>query len=727
MAAWLAKALDLYPADERFHLAVESLLSPGVTAERLAVLTRAFAEVPSARVACRLAMAHSDAGDHASAAAFFATAEEWECNDSGEETVIATIRTLRVGQLIRAGDGQGALALAKAIDAVGHDTLAGPRARLAAACATGDAALVSTHGKVFIAVLEDNPGIPEDEMLWNEVTFLNGPHWTSGEYSLDAPDLLAHRNVLLHADDNTVRALMQYLFAERDSRVADPDEEGSTDWPAVAAVLGDAATRVSVPRIRLFDASVRLRLKGAKWRVVGRQWMEAKIAVAETESSDAAPGIDGYLVANIRRASTFLKGVVDGLRAAAPAPHAFDALSEGLDELRMHAWVATEMADIMALVGTTDLRPRAQFALGYALAARREAAGALTAYLRVLDTEPDHVTAIFNPLLLCRSPAEADALRRLCGFVDGLGADSVTDEWRGKVSSALERALKACVPAEVPGSPMALMLADFPRLRSDVPTPEAVPLRGVIALIALVRSAPPDVDLLLLRPFPMGTTVFSPTRASRHLSFDAMRTGLVTVGEPTPAEAVSATGEQWSITPDSMWWRLSPAAFAFIEEARSLGSVGAWPDAWQRVAPGLARMIAADECMQYVEYLCEERRWPLPSGKEKLQTLLNDIIARYSVAQAYYLFYIAVMAASDRKETQGLTGQHASNLLVYIAADRFERAKTGKYGEVPPGSWRKHTYPRSALSLALWSDLLDAGDAGFEQQVDDALGLTEPG
>jgi hypothetical protein len=521
---------------------------------------------------------------------------------------------------------------------------------------------------------------------------------------------------------------MQYLFAAYDSRVAGPDgEEDSIEWPAVAGVLGDAATGVSVPRISLFDASVRLRLKSEKWRVVGRQWIGAKIAVAEAESSDAAPGIDGYLLANIRRAATFLKGVADGLRDTAPAPHAFDALSEGLGDVRMHAWVAAEMADIMALVGKSDLRPRTQFALGFALAARRDTEGALVAYLRVLDTEPGHVTAIFNALLLCRSPKEADALRRLCGFVDGFGADRATDEWRGKVSSALERALKACVPAEVPGSPMALMLADFPKLRSDVPVPDAVPLRGVIALIALVRSAPPDGDLLLLRPFTTGTTVFSPTRASRHLLFDALRTGLVTVGEPTPAEAVSATGEQWSITPDSMWWRLSPAAFAFIEEVRSLGAIGAWPDAWQRIAPGLARMIAADECMQYVEYLCEERRWPLPSGKEKLQTLLNDIVARYSVSQAYYLFYIAVMAASDRKEAQGLTGQHASNLLVVIAADRFERAKAGKYGDVPPGSWRKHTYPRSALSFALWSDLLDAGDAGFEQQVDDVLGLAQPG
>jgi hypothetical protein len=82
------------------------------------------------------------------------------------------------------------------------------------------------------------------------------------------------------------------------------------------------------------------------------------------------------------------------------------------------------------------------------------------------------------------------------------------------------------------------------------------------------------------------------------------------------------------------------------------------------------------------------------------------------------------MAAADRKARMGLTGQHASNTLVVAAAARFESAKAGKYGDKITAFRRSHAHPRSALSLALWSDLLDLGDAGFDQPVGELLGLS---
>ncbi|MDF4024637.1 hypothetical protein P3W24_06660 [Luteibacter sp. PPL201] len=727
----LARAARLYPDDERFPLAVDHAYPRDATASRLEVLSAAMARVPSARLATRLAFVHSANGNESGAATCFQTAETMEATASGDAVTISQLRLLRVEQLLRHGDGQAALALASTVGDIGRDRLSGPRARLAAACLMQDASLIATHGHALIDAFEISPHATEAEVLRDEVMFIEGPGWTDREVSSDLPDLHACRTTLLASEDARVRGWMQYLFAEHDYRSEENESDGEdaveTDWAALSTTLKDAAQVTASPRVALFDASVRLRLKKSNWREVGRDWVRARVAVEEAGVIDAAPAIEALLTKNIPRARTFLRGVAEGLRAVAPAPATFDALDEALGDVRLHPDLAYEMAVVLQLVGVQDLRAQPQFALGYALALKGDAQGALQAYARVLEAEPGDVSAIFNSLLLCKTPAQADVVRQLSGLVDALDDEATTCEWRGKLAVALERAMKACAPADVPGSPMALMLADFPKLRADVPAPETLSLRGVIALIALARAAPPDGDLLLLRPLPMGTTLFSPTRATWHLLFDALRTGLVTVGGPTPADAVAATGDQWTIFPERIWWRLSPAAFAFIEEARSLGSVDAWPEAWQRLAPGLARLIAADECMQYVEYLCEQRRWPMPSGKEKLQTLLNDIIAQFSVSQAYYLFYISVMAASDRKEAQGLTGQHASNLLVVIAADRFERAKAGRYGEAPPTSWRRHTYPRSALSLALWSDLLDMGDMGFERPVGDALGMAQPG
>jgi hypothetical protein len=676
-------------------------------------------------MACRLAEVYNELGDHQGAAGYLAIAEEMETEHSADAATIAALQIVHVEQLIRHSDGHGALALARDIGSVGHDKLAGPRARLAAACVTGDDTLIALHGREFVTALESGGDIEGYGVLWDEVVFIEGPYWTGREDCQDTPDLSAHRAALVACNDHGVRSWMRYLFAVRDQREQSPDDdEAAVDWASIADVLGDTALRVDVPQIVLFDTSVRLRLKGEKWRELGRRWIEAKVAVEQSGRADLSPAIDDVLLADLRRAATFLRGVRDGLEAGAPAPFAFDAIHGGLGQVRLETSVNVQMADIMRVIGQSDLGGRAQFALGYALHGTRETPEALAAYGRVLDGEPGDTSAIFNSLLLCKSPAQAETVRRMAGLVDGLDPESATDAQRQQLADALHRATKACMPAEVPGSPLSLMLADFPRLRHDAPVLDTVSLRGIVALTALLRSAPVDGDALVLRPLTQGTTLFSPTPALRPLLFAALGTALVMVGESTPAEAVVARPDGWGCHLPQLWWRLSPVAFDVIADARSLRPASSWPASWQRQVLDLAREIAVGECVQYVEFLCEDRNWPAPAAKERLQDLAREMIDRYSVSRAFYLFYLGAMGAADRKERMSQSAQHASNTLVVVAADRFGNAKNGKYGIDLKAFRRSHLHPRSALSMALWSDLLDLGDAGFDRSVADALGLS---
>ncbi len=200
-------------------------------------------------------------------------------------------------------------------------------------------------------------------------------------------------------------------------------------------------------------------------------------------------------------------------------------------------------------------------------------AEAREAYARVLEEQPQHRAAIFNSLLLCKSPEEGHLLDNLGTLVAQYPAEN--EEETKKLTDALNSARLRCedqsatkrrvIQAELSKLPV-LMEADV--------VPGDISLRAAVALLALFRCAKAEPGDTELPPFDGSDTPFAPVVSNRRVLFDLMRTGLVAVDPRTSTDAFSVKDGEltgWIFGP--VRWRLAPATELLVEHIRALNGV----------------------------------------------------------------------------------------------------------------------------------------------------------
>ena len=143
-----------------------------------------------------------------------------------------------------------------------------------------------------------------------------------------------------------------------------------------------------------------------------------------------------------------------------------------------------------------------------------------------------------------------------------------------------------------------------------------------------------------------------------------------------------------------------------------------WPAPWLRDALSLAKDIGKGEVEAYIRYLAGDRGWADPDDDD-LGALADALLLDVSVSEAYYLAWLGAMSASDHKQRYPTNAQQAANIMVKRTGQKLESVRAKK---LPPKSYdRPWQVPRSAMSRALWEDLLNMGDEGFTRRVDDEL------
>ena len=137
-----------------------------------------------------------------------------------------------------------------------------------------------------------------------------------------------------------------------------------------------------------------------------------------------------------------------------------------------------------------------------------------------------------------------------------------------------------------------------------------------------------------------------------------------------------------------------------------------WPDNWHAQWPALWQRIALEESLEYLLMSLEDHGFSFTPG-EKTILVLKNVLAGFSVSQAYNMIWRAARDAAAFYVRENVPKKHAANTVVGSIQRYAERAKAEgwevkKYG-------RDRRCPQSLISQVLFNTVLQIGDDGFNE------------
>ncbi len=453
------------------------------------------------------------------------------------------------------------------------------------------------------------------------------------------------------------------------------------------------------------------------WRGMGRDWMGACMALPVDR--EAPPWWRSLDLDTFGYGKVALKALFTGMADALDAlTHSQDADALFADELRDHLLDPA----LRPLFRRLALRIHAEYrtattefdaGLGEDWAGARKAAN--EHYLASLEKGTPFFSPIFNLLLNCSKPADAGVLAKVTPFAEGYAGD---EEEMAKIGLELARARIDCAdPGVLARQIITQELQRYAPLIDTTPAAGRVSLRDLVAMLALHRAAGASVGDLVLEPFGITGTVFSPVLNGERVLFRLLGAGWVGVDGRTSLEAFGVEKERVSAYRFAkVRWQVAPAAVMMLHKAMDRAKRRPWLKGWLQDLLPLATELAIAECETYIDHAATERRWPTEVDRSLVRSLCRDLVEQVSVSESFYLIYLGAMAASDQRARLPINDAQASHNMVIAI-----RRKLDRYLAEP---WplkrfdRPHALPRSAMSLALFEDILCLGDAGFHQRLD---------
>lgn len=128
----------------------------------------------------------------------------------------------------------------------------------------------------------------------------------------------------------------------------------------------------------------------------------------------------------------------------------------------------------------------------------------------------------------------------------------------------------------------------------------------------------------------------------------------------------------------------------------------------------LARELSLLECLGYLEYVVAEHQLSFTAG-EKTKIVLNQVLDKFSVAQAYNLIWRAAKDAAAFYMRSGVNRKHAANTIVGNIQRQLDRAVANNW-EINPFR-RNYDKPQSILSQVLFNTCLRTDDGGFSEPL----------
>lgn len=210
---------------------------------------------------------------------------------------------------------------------------------------------------------------------------------------------------------------------------------------------------------------------------------------------------------------------------------------------------------------------------------------------------------------------------------------------------------------------------------------EDLSLFQAVSLLAVFNHSVSQ-DLAAVSPYQTTRAPLAPTSDLRHDMVDnLLSAGLIAVNPESPLEAFvfnadeSASSEYF---PARAHWLLLPdmtteAKRAFIGKLQIVAQDDGWPDDWPDDLPLIWKKIALAECIEYYEFLLQERGYNAEVG-QKTVAVFDGLLRHFTVAQVFSLTWQSARDTSDYILKNRLGRNHAKNCYIGAVQRKGDRA-----------------------------------------------------
>src|SRR6185436_8693 len=248
--------------------------------------------------------------------------------------------------------------------------------------------------------------------------------------------------------------------------------------------------------------------------------------------------------------------------------------------------------------------------------------------------------------------------------------------------------------------------------------PRLLSFEDAVFLLAVFRAGGSE-DLLYVAPQSDFALPLSPTTTfDRRILLQLYQRGILAVHPGSkPDSILGNTAEPFaSFFTLKVHWLLpvpatGPSTARYLEDLETLlKSPADWPDDWAADAPELHRVIAFEECLEYLRLSLEEHGFESQPG-EKLSLVMRSVLRQFSIAQVYNFIWRAARDAAAFYVRERTSKTHARNIVPGSIQRMAERAVAEKWAVKPYR--RDRRAPESQVSHVLFTMALQLPEGGF--------------
>lgn len=233
--------------------------------------------------------------------------------------------------------------------------------------------------------------------------------------------------------------------------------------------------------------------------------------------------------------------------------------------------------------------------------------------------------------------------------------------------------------------------------------PDELSLREAVHLLSFISASQSlEEGRFVVSNFPHK---LSPTdEFNRQVVRELYLSKLIGWDESSPPDAFvrDANGDIDEYYPARIVWRLSMredsgesiraiyALDAFVREKE-------WPWYWHDERAEIWREIAAQECLEFLNFSVDECSFPQPPS-DKALAVIRDLLSEYSVGQVCHIVWRSMQYATHQHARGFMNKEHAVNYLLKAMRKRAEDAKVN--------GWQIYAFDRNAKlpisTISLW-------------------------
>ena len=257
----------------------------------------------------------------------------------------------------------------------------------------------------------------------------------------------------------------------------------------------------------------------------------------------------------------------------------------------------------------------------------------------------------------------------------------------------------------------------FDTTKTRAVDPRSMSLEDAVNLVALVRLNGSE-DYEVIKPLNTASVSLSAIKENNRGIVSALQDKrLIVISDLTDPDTISFEDDEVMYYPSLVTYAVSGPTREIrrrtIEELEGVFRTGDWPEQWYEEQVEVWKTIIIDEAIAYLKVSLEAHKFPAAPG-EKTQSIFAGLSENYSLGQLYNIIWRAAKDTAAYYVREGITEQHATNVVV---------TKLQTYGErALAEGWKLTNYrrdfrcPEPMVSQVFFNAVLKIGGQGFDRK-----------